>query len=191
MPAEAKSPAAMTANNSIECHTTPLTAKIIRMRRSGPTTPFAPVTLILAGFVLFAAPVFAQLPEGPGREEVMKRCVGCHEIPQAVSVRQDRNGWQTTIAKMIGLGMKATDKELTLILDYLVEHFPAEELPPVNINKANAIQIEARFSLLRSHAARIINYRRKNGDFQSLEDLKKVPDIDFAKIEAKKDSIIF
>ncbi len=162
------------------------------MQRSRLIARLTPAILILsAAFVLFAAPAKAQLPEGPGRDEFMKLCVGCHEIPQAISRRQDRNGWQATMAKMIGLGMKGTDEEVAAILDYLVEHFPADELPPININKATAIQLEARLSLLRSHAARIINYRRKNGDFQSLEDLKKVPDIDFAKIEARKDRIVF
>jgi competence ComEA-like helix-hairpin-helix protein len=92
---------------------------------------------------------------------------------------------------MVGLGMKSTDEELVQILDYLVEHFPAGEVPPVNINKANAIQLEARLSLLRSQAAKIIAYRRKNGVFASLEDLKKIPDLDFEKIESKKDRIVF
>lgn len=148
--------------------------------------------LLFSALVLVSpARGLAQLPEGPGRAEVMKLCLGCHEVDQATSRRQDRNGWQGTISKMIGLGMKATDEELALVLDYMVEHFPADELPPLNINKATPIQLEARLSLLRSHAARIIAYRRKNGDFESLEDLKKVPDIDFAKIEAKKDSIVF
>jgi competence protein ComEA len=149
--------------------------------------------LPLAAAVLFfaAVPSHAQLPEGPGREQVMKVCIGCHEVERSVSLRQDRNGWQTTLAKMVGLGMKSTDEELVQILDYLVEHFPAGEVPPVHINKANAIQLEARFSLLRSQAAKIIAYRKKNGDFRSLEDLKKVPGLDFKKIESKKDRIVF
>jgi competence protein ComEA len=151
-----------------------------------PVLPLAAVVLFLA-----AVPSHAQLPEGPGREQVMKVCIGCHEVERSVSLRQDRNGWQTTLAKMVGLGMKSTDEELVQILDYLVEHFPAGEVPPVNINKANAIQLEARLSLLRSQAAKIIAYRRKNGVFASLEDLKKIPDLDFEKIESKKDRIVF
>ena len=151
-----------------------------------------PATLLFsAALGLFATPVQAQLPEGSGREQVMKTCVGCHEVERSVSLRQDRNGWQTTLTKMVGLGMKSTDDGLVAILDYLVQHFPADEVPPVNINKATAIQLEAGLSLLRSQAARIIAYRRKNGDFQSIEDLKKVPDIDFEKIESNKDRIVF
>ena len=37
----------------------------------------------------------------------------------------------------------------------------------------------------------IIQYRNKNGDFHSIDDLKKVPGVDAAKIEAKKDRLVF
>jgi competence protein ComEA len=40
-------------------------------------------------------------------------------------------------------------------------------------------------------AAAIIEYRAKNGPFKSIEDLKKVPGIDAAKIEARKDRLTF
>jgi competence protein ComEA len=153
---------------------------------------YRPVLPLAAAVLFFAAvPSHAQLPEGPGREQVMKVCIGCHEVERSVSLRQDRNGWQTTLAKMVGLGMKSTDEELVQILDYLVEHFPAGEVPPVHINKASAIQLEARLSLLRSQAAKVIAYRKKNGDFRSLEDLRKIPGVDFEKIESKKDRIVF
>ncbi|HKX30835.1 MAG TPA: helix-hairpin-helix domain-containing protein, partial [Blastocatellia bacterium] len=46
-------------------------------------------------------------------------------------------------------------------------------------------------SLRRSQAAAIIQYRAKNGKFKSIEDLKKVPGVDAAKIEAKKDRLTF
>ena len=96
-----------------------------------------------------------------------------------------------TLNKMVGLGTKATDQELVSIVDYLAKHFPAEELPPVNVNKAAAIELESRLSLRRSQAAAIIAYRTKNGKFKSIEDLKKVPGVDGEKIDAKKDRIIF
>jgi competence protein ComEA len=45
--------------------------------------------------------------------------------------------------------------------------------------------------LKRSEARLLINYREQNGPFRSLEDLKKVQGIEFAKLEAKKDRILF
>ena len=139
-----------------------------------------------------ALPLSAQnLPEGEGKAEIEKLCKKCHDLAKTVSLRQDRNGWGATLKKMIGLGMKAKDKELEVVLDYLFKNFPAEELSPVNINKARAIQLESRLSLKRSEASAILKYRKEHGDFESFDDLKKVPGIDLAKLEAKKDRLAF
>jgi competence protein ComEA len=59
------------------------------------------------------------------------------------------------------------------------------------VNKAAAIEFESGLSLRRSQAAAIIRYREKHGPFKSIKDLKKVPGVDAAKIEAKKDRLIF
>jgi competence protein ComEA len=92
---------------------------------------------------------------------------------------------------MIAMGTKGTDQQFAAVLDYLVRHYPADEVPPLEINKATAIQMESRLSLKRSQAAAVIAYRKANGDFKSIDDLKKVPGIDVGKIEAKKDQIRF
>lgn len=141
--------------------------------------------------ILLVLPVQAELPDGPGRAETERLCQGCHEIAKSVSPRQDRAGWGATLNKMIGMGVKATDQELDTLLNYLSKHYPAEELPPVNMNKARAIQMESRLSLRRSEAAAILRYRKEHGEFKSLEDLLQVPGIDTAKIMAKKDRLVF
>jgi len=139
----------------------------------------------------FAAGAWAQLPDGPGKAETQQVCSQCHEVERAISLRQDRAGWQATIDKMTNLGLKATDEEMLATLNYLAQHYPADPLPPINVNKARAIDLESGLSLLRSQAALIIQYREKHGAFKSIEDLKKVPGVDTAKIEAKKDRLTF
>jgi competence protein ComEA len=138
---------------------------------------------------LAAAAAFAQLPDGPGKAETQKLCSQCHELERSISLRQDRAGWQQTINKMVDLGAKASDAEIAATLDYLAAHYPADELPRININKCRAIELESGLSLRRSQAAAVIEYREKNGPFHSIEDLKKVPGIDAAKVEAKKDRL--
>ncbi len=133
----------------------------------------------------------SSLPEGPGKPEAERLCQGCHDIGQSISLRQDRNGWAATLTKMVGLGVKATDIELLTLVDYLARHFPAEEAPPVNVNRARAIHLESRLSLRRSEAAAVLRFRQERGPFQSLEDLLAVPGIDTAKIKARKDRIVF
>lgn len=157
-----------------------------------------PAKRILARFlntvtVLFflTAAAWAQLPDGPGKPETQKLCAQCHEVERSISLRQDRAGWQATMDKMATMGMKATDEEMRAILNYLSEHYPAGAVPRIDVNKARAIDLESGLSLLRSQAALIIQYRDKNGGFKSIEDLKKVPGVDAAKIEAKKDRLIF
>ena len=141
--------------------------------------------------IMLAAAARAELPDGPGQAETAKLCIGCHEIGKSISLRQDKNGWSTTLAKMVAFGMKGTYEEFRAVLAYLAEHFPADTLPPLNVNKARAIQFESRLSLKRSEVSKIIRYRKKNGDFESIEDLKRVPGVDVAKIEAKQNILVF
>ena len=92
---------------------------------------------------------------------------------------------------MVGLGVKGTDDELLRLVDYLAKHFPAGQLPPIDVNTARAIQLESRLSLKRSEAAAILRYRKEHGKFESLEELLSVPGVDTAKIEAKRNSLVF
>ena len=145
----------------------------------------------LIPILLLAVPAFAPHPDGPGKAETEKLCSQCHELERSIAPRQDRAAWQATMDKMVSLGAKGTDKEFAAVLDYLALHYPGEDVPRLNINKARAIEIESALSLPRSQAAAIIDYRTKHGDFKSLDDLKKVPGVDVAKIESKKDRLTF
>ena len=148
-----------------------------------------------AGLVLLLLwaphPAQANLPEGPGQAETERLCQGCHDISQSISLRQDRNGWSATLIKMVGFGVKATEEELGVLVEYLAKHYPAGELPPLDVNNARAIQLESRLSLKRSEAAAILRHRDEHGPFKSLKDLLAVPGIDTAKIESKQDRLVF
>ena len=146
---------------------------------------------LLCLFAIAPAMLRAQLPPGPGREEMQKVCSSCHELERSISLRQDRDGWKGTINKMMSLGAQGTEQEFSSTLDYLAANYPATELPRLNVNTARAIDFEARFSLKRSEAALIIKYRTEHGRFTSIEDLKKIPGVDTAKIETKKDILTF
>lgn len=155
---------------------------------------FLAIALFTIGWTSSLASLAGQgkpIPDGPGKEATQKICARCHELEKSFSLKQDREGWQRTVSKMVALGAKGTDEELNAVIDYLVKNFPADEVPKINMNKAEAIDIESGLSLRRSQAAAIIKYREEHGDFKSIEDLKKVPGLDVEKIEAKKDRITF
>jgi competence protein ComEA len=145
----------------------------------------------IAVLVLFAPGALAQNAEVPGKAEAERICIQCHEYARSIAPRQNRAAWQATMDKMIGLGAKGTPKEFDAILDYLATTYPGEDVPKINVNEARAIELESGLSLPRSQAAAIVQYRTKNGDFHSIEDLLKVPGVDAAKIEAKKDRLLF
>lgn len=138
-----------------------------------------------------AGSMWAQLPEGSGKAETERICKQCHELERSISLRQDRAGWQTTMDKMIVLGAVGTPKEFQAVLEYLVKNYPADDVPRINVNQATSIELESGLTLRRSQAAAVIEYRTRNGPFKSIEDLKKVPGLDAARIEAKKDRLVF
>ena len=146
---------------------------------------------IIPALLLALTAAAQSLPDGPGRKELETKCKQCHELARSISLRQDRDGWNTTMSKMVAFGMKGTDEEFKLIVDYLATHYPAEDIPKVNVNKATAVELESGLSLRRSQAAAVLAWRAKHGEFKSLDDLKKVPLIEAEKIEAKKDRIAF
>ena len=140
-----------------------------------------------------AAPAQASgegLPDGPGKDVMVRVCGVCHEPRRAASVRLTRDGWQSLIQDMVKRGAKATDEEQAQILDYLTTNFLGEAPKPVNVNSAPAIDLELVIGLLRRESAALIAYREKHGPFKTVDDLKKVPGLDFKKIEAARDRIV-
>jgi competence protein ComEA len=133
----------------------------------------------------------AALPDAPARETVIRACGQCHEPQRAASLRLTRQGWEDVVQKMKGLGVSAfaTDAELAQITDYLSENFKGEAPKPLNLNSANAIDLEAVAGLLRKEAAAWIAYRSKT-PCKSLDDLKQVPGVPFEKIDKRRDRLV-
>jgi competence protein ComEA len=135
-----------------------------------------------------------ELPPGPGRDTVMRVCSKCHSPNLTVANPRDRQGWEDTITKMSGLGAMATDDEFTEILDYLSKYVsPTSDTAnaKVNVNKATAAELSTALELPAKDAEAVVAYRTKNGDFKTLDDLKKVPELDAKKLDEKKDKLTF
>jgi competence protein ComEA len=130
------------------------------------------------------------LPDGAGKDLTVKACGTCHEARRAASVRLTREGWAAVIDGMIKRGAKISDEEFPIVLDYLSTYFLGEAVQPLNINTAQQIDLESAGGLLRREAAAVIQYREKHGRFKSVDDLKKVPGLDFKKIESRRDYFI-
>jgi competence protein ComEA len=148
------------------------------------------IVLMFAFLVGSTRPAFAQLPEGPGKDLILKLCGACHQAERSASVRLTREGWEEVIADMIKRGAKGTDEEFGVILEYLATHFLGEAPRPLNINRATNIELESVAGLTRKEAAAVLAYLDTVGVCKSLDELKKVPGLDYKKIEARKDFIV-
>ena len=142
-------------------------------------------------FATLGSSLSAQLAEGPGMAETVQNCKGCHEVERSVSLRQDKAGWNGTLTKMVGFGMKARESDLAIIADYLAKYYPADSMPPLNVNTASATELESRLGMRRSQAAAFLAPREKIGKFKTFAELKQAPGVDPEKLEAKKTQIIF
>lgn len=131
------------------------------------------------------------LPDGPGKQTTIAVCGKCHSPDRAAALHQTRRAWQSTIAQMVSMGANASDDQLDTILDYLSKNFPPLPPTPVNINTADPVELESSLLLLKSEARAVIQYRTEHGPFKSLDDLRKVPGLDFKKIEDSKVRIVF
>jgi competence protein ComEA len=134
-------------------------------------------------------PQHPELPAGPGKDTLIRVCSSCHSPDNVIANGQDRSGWENTITKMAGFGAVASDEEFSEILEYLAKNFPANA--PINVNKATAAQLESGLGFTAAEAEAVVQYRGKNGDFKTIDDLKKVPDLEAKKVDAKKDRLAF
>jgi competence protein ComEA len=146
--------------------------------------------LFCGALVLNGSIAYAQLPDGPGKEITVQLCGNCHDPNVIRGHRQSRDEWIATIQKMIAEGAEGTEDQFTAVLEYVAKNFgPAAA--HINVNQAPATELESGLGLSAKEAAAIVKYRSDKGSFKAVEDLKKVPDLDFKKIEAQKDRLVF
>jgi competence protein ComEA len=127
------------------------------------------------------------MPDGPGKDVMKRMCSTCHALEVITSMRKTRNRWANTVDVMVARGAVGTSDEIDQVIDYLATHFAPKT---VNVNHAPATALaEIGFSPKESEA--IVQYRGKNGDFKTFDDLKKVPEVDAKDIDRLRDHIEF
>jgi len=149
-------------------------------------------SLCFAAASLVILPARAQdLPDGPGKEVFNRVCTQCHGLDQIIELKQTKAEWTVLVDTMVQYGAVAKDEEFDVIIDYLAKNFGKAGADKIKVNKATAKEIETGLSLTTKEAEAIVQYRQKNGDFKTLQDLMKVTGVDGKKIDAAKDKIEF
>lgn len=132
----------------------------------------------------------SEFPDGPGKARFLANCSMCHSPENVIGHGQDADGWTQTIYKMIQYGAQGSDQDFGAIVYYLSHNFGP---PPdkVDVNEATSMDFRNWLLFTKQQADSIIAYRKQHGDFHSLADLKKVPEIDPKMIDADKNRLTF
>jgi len=77
--------------------------------------------------VLLAGPcMWAQLPDGAGKDVTTRLCSECHSLDLISAMRMDGPAWKAEVDKMIGRGATASTEEAEIIVAYLARSFGAQ-----------------------------------------------------------------
>jgi competence protein ComEA len=87
---------------------------------------------------------------------------------------------------MKGFGAVATDEEWKTIHTYILSN-----VAYLNVNRGTAEDFAAVFLIDAQAATDLVAYREKASGFKTIDDLKKAPGLDAARVEAAKDRISF
>lgn len=127
------------------------------------------------------------LPDGPGREVFQTVCTECHEVARAAEKQWTRAQWKDKVLEMLQESPDVTEMEREQIVEYLSRSFAKK----VNVNQAAAAEIAATLEISAENAAAIVAYRGKQGNFKSVDDLKKVPGLDARTVDLNKRRVEF
>ena len=138
-------------------------------------------------------------------------CTSCHGLQRIVAQRRDRIVWQQNVHSMLpSEQMEYITDEIEIVVDYLAKYLgplvPAHETLQnepelkasytrgeiesiININTAPSDQLLRLPGITESLAKRIVEYRTAHGEFESIEELKKIETVDDATFGKLKELI--
>ena len=129
------------------------------------------------------------LPDGAGKEAVVKACLECHGTANFRKSRKDPDEWTDSVQDMLDRGAKATSAEADVIVAYLVKNFGKGAKVQMNTAPLEEIKVVLGFTVPEANA--IVAWRDQNGPYKDWRDVLKVAGVDPAKVESIKDSMAF
>ncbi len=132
------------------------------------------------------APALHTFPDAPGKDVAQTVCGACHSPDYITDAPRTAQGWSDVLDMMKAYGATATDAEWAQIKGYILGH-----IATVPVNKATAAELQALFEINEPLAKAIVDYRTANGNFKTIDDVKKVPGLDAKKIDYRKNRLEF
>jgi competence protein ComEA len=132
----------------------------------------------------------SQFPNGPGKQTFLQICGTCHSPDNVIGKGYTEAVWTQVVGAMVQNGAQGTNEQFAAIVRYLAANFGP---PPakVDVNTATVLELRNWLNLTKEQADELVSYRTKNGDFKSLDDLKKVPGIPPHFWDLRKDHLAF
>ncbi len=109
----------------------------------------------------------------------------CHNLQVVTNTPRSLEEWRDTLQKMVDRGARGTDEQYDDILDYL-----HRTMTTIDVNGADADEL-AEVLNANDAVVQTIIARRAAKKFADLSDLKSVPGIDVATLDAKQKMIYF
>jgi competence protein ComEA len=129
-----------------------------------------------------SAPARSQAADKADFEAV---CGACH-TPGMVSDIRTEGEWKETVGQMVSIGANGTARQMEAVMRVLLR-----TQTKVNVNTATAAQLPLVLDISEAAAQAVVKYRDKHGHLKTLDDLKRVPGINAAKLDARKDRVVF
>lgn len=128
----------------------------------------------------------AHLPADAGLSTVKTMCGACHSVEAALSPMRPRGAWAGVIQEMRSRGAKGSDADAAVVLDYLSRYFAT-----IDINHADAREIEKVLGLTPEQAQALERRRRERGTFRSFQELLSIDGVPATQIAAEQIRIAF
>jgi len=148
---------------------------------------------------IFAIAVFAgcsvsllggPLPEGSGKQVILRNCAGCHNPDSFSSYEKTKEEWDAVVTRM-GQRTTASRDELDALVNYLATNFPKVDDPnKVNVNKASAKEMET-LGFTPAEAEAIVNYRERHGTYRTWGDMLVIYGVDGRKVQAASEKMSY
>lgn len=78
------------------------------------------------------------LPDGKGKETVVRLCSDCHAARVVTTARKTQDQWLQTVETMADKGINATDDEFTDVVEYLSAHLGPDNPTGADTGKQEA-----------------------------------------------------
>ncbi|HLH39694.1 MAG TPA: helix-hairpin-helix domain-containing protein [Bryobacteraceae bacterium] len=136
----------------------------------------------------FAAVARPQSNDETPKQTFQRVCIDCHGMEMIEGKHYRRELWQQTVEQMVRRGARASGDDVQTIVDYLAANYAPTR---IHVNSESAAELQLDLPITLDTASAIVRYRQDHGDFKSIDDLEKIPNLNPAIVKENQDRFVF